>query len=189
MFDLGNFKVTTPPAAEPVTLEFIKSFLKVDGTSEDALIGVLITAARQQAERYCQLAIMPQTITETFPRFFSYGLRLSISPLVAVSAITYRDLGGDNQTLSIDVYAADNAVFPPHIYRIPYNDFPQTYAVPNAVTVVYTAGFANADAVPAQIKMAIALMVTEWYDNRADGVRTMPTASQILLDQYRVKIF
>jgi hypothetical protein len=37
--------------------------------------------------------------------------------------------------------------------------------------------------------MAIALMVTEWYDNRSDGVRNLPTASQMLLDQYRVHIF
>lgn len=189
MYNLGNFRVTTQPASEPVTLDFIKSFLKVDGSSEDALIAVLITAARQQAERYCQIAIMPQTITETFPRFYSYGLRLSISPLVGVTSISYLDLIGDTQTLSTEIYDADTNVWPPHIYRIPYNDFPQTYAVPDAVTVVYSAGYANADAVPNQIKMAIALMVVEWYDNRSDSVRNMPTASQILLDQFRVKIF
>jgi uncharacterized phiE125 gp8 family phage protein len=189
MFDLGNVKVTTPPTSEPVSLDFIKTYLKVDGTTEDALITVLITAARQVAERYCQIALLPQTITETFPRFYSYGLRPTISPLISVEDITYLDLEGETETLSTDIYGVDNSVYPPHIFRIPYNDFPQTYAVPNAVTVEYIAGFADADAVPNQIKMAIALMVTEWYDNRSDGVRNLPTASQMLLDQYRVHIF
>jgi uncharacterized phiE125 gp8 family phage protein len=189
MFDLGNVKIVTPPTEEPVTLDFVKGFLKVDGNAEDAMISVLISAARQVAERYCQIAIMPQTLIETFPRFYPYGLRLTISPLISVEEITYQDLGGDIQTLSTEIYDVDYNVFPPHVYRIPYNDFPQTYAVPNAVTVEYEAGFADANAVPSQIKIAIALMVTEWYDNRSDGVRTLPTASQILLDQYRVHIF
>jgi uncharacterized phiE125 gp8 family phage protein len=189
MYHFGNYIVTEPPTDEPLTLAEVKTFLKVDFDAEDALINVLISAARTSAEKYCQMAIMPQTIAETFSRFAPWGLRLSISPLIEVEEITYKDTGGEVQTLSAAVYGTDASMRPPLVYRIPYNDFPATFAVPDAVSVVYQAGYADADAVPTPLKMAMLLMIAEWYDNRSDGVRTMPTASGILLNQYRVSLF
>jgi len=189
MFDFGNYIVTTPPEDEPLTVSEVKNFLKVDFATDDALIGILIAAARESAEKYCQIAILPQTITEKFSRFQPYGLHLSISPLIEIVGITYKDVGGETQTLSTDVYGADAYIRPPLVYRIPYNDFPQTYAVPDAVTVEYEAGYEDAATVPTPIKMALLLMISDWYDNRTDGVRTMPTASQILLNKYRVTLF
>jgi uncharacterized phiE125 gp8 family phage protein len=189
MFDFGNYIVTTPPADEPLTVSEVKNFLKVDFSDDDALIGILITAARESAEKYCQIAILPQTITEKFSRFRAYGLHLSISPLIEIVEISYKDVGGEAQTLSEDVYSADAYVRPPLVYRIPYNDFPATFAVPDAVTVEYEAGYEDAAAVPTPIKMAMLLMISDWYDNRTDGVKNLPTASQILLNKYRVTLF
>jgi hypothetical protein len=42
--------------------------------------------------------------------------------------------------------------------------------------------------VPAQIRQAILLMVTDAYDNRQDYIKRLPTASEYLLDQYRVQV-
>lgn len=188
MYDFGNYQVTTAATDEALTVSEVKNFLKVDYSTDDALIGILITAARESAEKYCQLAIMPQTITEKYPRFYSYGLHLSISPLIEVTEITYTDLGGEAQTLSTDLYGADTFMRPPLVYRIPYNDFPQTFAIPDAIAVEYEAGYADAANVPAPIKMAMLLTIADWYDNRTDGVRTMPTAAEILLNKYRVTL-
>jgi len=97
-------------------------------------------------------------------------------------------LGGDSQMLSTDLYGADAFMRPPLVYRIPYNDFPQTFAIPDAVAVEYEAGYSDAASVPAPIKMAMLLTIADWYDNRTDGVRTMPTAAEILLNKYRVTL-
>jgi hypothetical protein len=43
--------------------------------------------------------------------------------------------------------------------------------------------------VPFQIRQAILLMIADTYENRQDYVRKLPTASQYLLDQYRVQYF
>ncbi len=40
----------TPPESEPVTLEQAKGFVRVDTDADDALLSLLITAARQEAE-------------------------------------------------------------------------------------------------------------------------------------------
>ena len=39
-----------PPSIEPVDLAYAKTFLRVDGTDEDALIASLIGMAREQVE-------------------------------------------------------------------------------------------------------------------------------------------
>jgi uncharacterized phiE125 gp8 family phage protein len=60
----------------------------------------------------------------------------------------------------------------------------------NDVTITYTAGFSSeASGVPMQIRQAMLMMIADTYDNREDYVRKMPTASQYLLDQYRVQLF
>ena len=60
----------------------------------------------------------------------------------------------------------------------------------NDVTITYTAGFGTeSSGVPMQIRQAILMMIADSYDNREDYVKKMPTASQYLLDQYRVQYF
>lgn len=59
--------------------------------------------------------------------------------------------------------------------------------LPNAITVTYQAGFgAKASTIPETITQAMLLMITDWYDNRADPVRTMPTASERLMQPFYV---
>lgn len=41
----------TPPAVEPVTIDEVQSFLRIDGDSEDGMLSSLITVARDWAER------------------------------------------------------------------------------------------------------------------------------------------
>ena len=41
----------TPPESEPVTLEQAKGFVRVDTDADDALLSLLITAARQEARQ------------------------------------------------------------------------------------------------------------------------------------------
>jgi phage conserved hypothetical protein, phiE125 gp8 family len=124
MFDTGTYKVTTGPSSEPLTLSEVKAFLKVDGSDEDGLITLLIQAAREGVEKYCTLALLPQTITEYFGKFEQYGLRLSISPLISVTSVTYTAVGSTTQTLSTDYlrhrYSLDTAFD----YRKYNQDFP-----------------------------------------------------------------
>lgn len=189
MYLTGNYIVSTAPTDEPLTLTEAKAWLKVSGSDEDTLITSLIQAARESAERYLGMAMGEQEITETFPVFYAWGFRLSVSPLISLTSIQYKDTGGNTQTLSASQYGVDAQQRPPLVYPKSYVLFPMTYEVPDAVTVVYQAGYADVADIPQSIKTAMLLMIAEWYDNRTDGVRTMPTASEILLNKYRVWTF
>jgi uncharacterized phiE125 gp8 family phage protein len=58
------------------------------------------------------------------------------------------------------------------------------------VTITYTAGYSTEPSgVPMQIRQAVLMMVADSYDNREDYVKKLPTASEYLLDQYRVQLF
>lgn len=66
--------------------------------------------------------------------------------------------------------------------------FPQTYLEDNAVTVTFVAGEAAAS-VPKAILQAIYLTLTDFYENRTNYVKRLPTAAEYLLNQYRVFVF
>lgn len=189
MYKTGTYKVTTGPASEPLTASEAKLYLKVDASTDDALITSLIQAARESCEKYLQMALISQTITEKFYCFKPYGLRLSVSPMISVSSVAYLDSGGNSQTLSTDIYGVKDGEKPPLIYLKYGQVWPATYAQTDAITVTYLAGYANAAAVPALIKTAMYMILAEWYNNRQDSVRNMPTAAQWFLDQFRISWF
>jgi hypothetical protein len=57
------------------------------------------------------------------------------------------------------------------------------------VKVTYQAGFANAAAVPAAIKLGMLKTIAESYANRQDSVFVLPTAAMHLFDKYRINYF
>ena len=52
----------TITGTEPITTSEAKSWLKVDFTTDDTLIGMLITSVREQAERYTGLGLIAKTV-------------------------------------------------------------------------------------------------------------------------------
>lgn len=91
---MSDLKVVTPPATEPVNLEEMKAFLKVDLPEEDALISSLIAAARRQAE-----AFMHRTLITTQydlcldPRELCGEIELPRGPHVSVDQVRYQLMG------------------------------------------------------------------------------------------------
>lgn len=57
----------TPPESEPVTLEQAKGFVRVDTDADDALLSLLITAARQEAEAITGRALGESTWAVSLP--------------------------------------------------------------------------------------------------------------------------
>jgi uncharacterized phiE125 gp8 family phage protein len=183
------WKITTQPATEIYTLQEVKDYLKVDDATEDTLITNLLQSARQAAERYLNQALITQTITEKLDRLSSPIIYLSVSPVISVSSFQYQDGNNVTQTFDSNYYVVDTFEKPARIALSSGKTWPTLYGNINDVTITYTAGYSTeSSGVPAQIKQAILLMVTDAYDNRQDYVKKLPTASEYLLDQYRVQI-
>src|SRR5699024_12059672 len=54
------------PVTEPVTLQEVKDYLKIDFSDEDTLIESLITSARQKCERLLGLCIVESEISSLY---------------------------------------------------------------------------------------------------------------------------
>ena len=167
---MGALRRTANPAAEPVSLAEAKLHLRVDHSADDALIAVLITAAREQAEHRTQRSLIDQQWTLTLDAFPD-AIRLRMGRVTAISEVRYVDPAGAAQVMNPAGYQLDNAgeianwLFPAAGYA-----WPDTLDQPNAVTVVYRAGAASATDVTAAVKQWILLLVGQWYAGREAGV-------------------
>lgn len=184
------WKVTTAPAKELWTLSEVKNYLKVDTSADDTLITTLLQSAREVAERYLNQALITQTITEKLDRLNSPVIYLSVSPVISVSSFQYADSQNTTQTYNAANYIVDTFEKPARISVAYGKTWPTLYGNINDVTITYTAGYnTEPSGVPMQIRQAILMMIADSYDNREDYVKKLPTASEYLLDQYRVQLF
>lgn len=183
------WKVTTAPATEIWTVSEVKNYLKVDTSADDTLITNLIQSARQAAESYLNQALITQTITEKLDRLSNPLLYLSVSPVISVTSFQYADSQNTTQTFDAGNYVVDTFTKPARLSLAYGKSWPTLYGNINDVTITYTAGYSNQPSgVPYQIRQAILMMVADSYDNREDYIKKLPTASEYLLDQYRVQI-
>jgi len=146
-----------PPGEEPVTLAEAKSFCRIDGSDEDALVNALIAAARLQVESLTGRAL----ITQTWRLTMACAPRLVELPVIPVAAL---------------VAAPDGAVL--------QGDAVLLVEPVDELTVDYTAGYGAAADVPGDLKQAVLTLVAYWYENR-DAVTMPPLGFDRLIASYK----
>ena len=79
----------TVTGTEPITLDEMKAWMKVDGDADDTLITELIIQGRSLTEFWLNISIVLQTIViEATPRSI---LQLPYQPVVSITSVTDRD--------------------------------------------------------------------------------------------------
>ncbi|MEI9995697.1 MAG: head-tail connector protein [Rhizomicrobium sp.] len=177
--------LTAPPAQEPVTLARAKAHLKVDTADDDALIGALITAARARAEWHTGRALVTQGWTLHLDAWPCSGIvEIPLPPLQGVSAVTLYARDDTPSVLDLARYTVDAASAPA---RLALTAAPPAGLRPlNGIAIAFTAGYGDADAVPALLQEAILALVTFLYENRGEAPAELPPACLALLAPFRV---
>ncbi len=182
----------TGPASEPVALADAKAFLKLDTTDDDALVSTLITAARLHVEGTTGRALLSQGWRVVLDDWPPGGLvRLPVSPLLSLTAITAYDAAGDPVSLPLtgvlwDATAAPTVLFLPAGYGVA-----QILRQRQGIEIDYVAGYgADPADVPATLKQALLTLVAYWLENRdavviAGSGSVVPTGIDLLLAPYR----
>lgn len=166
-----GLSITEPAATEPLTLVEAKAHLRVDSTDEDALISSLITAATEYAQGATNRRLIDTAFAYTLDSFPSTGvIVLPETPLIAVQSITYVDTNGDTQTWSNSLYDVKTDTLLGTVRPAYGEDFPSTREQQDAVTVSFTAGYADASSVPEAIKSGMKLMIGHLYEQRESYV-------------------
>lgn len=199
------------PGEEPITRAEAKLHVKVESdiTADDALIDLLVSAAREDAEDFTNRCFVYSTWElrlDEFPTGGKQEILLPRPPLIRVNSIDYVDADGATQRLGSDNWQADDKSEPARIRPAYDKSWPATRAVMNAVTVSYVAGYPPIEAgspldvttnVPAAAKASIKLILGHLYANRETvlampgGVAAieLPMGAQYLLWKLRVTDF
>ena len=171
--------VVTAPASEPVTTAEAKSHLRVTISTDDTLIGEMITVARDMLENYTCRAFINTTFDYFLDAFpsprFEHGrihngriIEPPVSNLSSVTSVKYYDTQDALQTLASSEYLVDSSHEPGRIVEAYETYWPDTSTRINTVEVRYIAGYgATAADVPETLKLAIKMLVNHYYDNRS----------------------
>lgn len=141
---------------EPITLADAKKHLRVDGTDDDAMITMYITAARSHVERFTGLALVTQRLRMRAeppevrgPAWLNeWRVRLPLGPALSVVSVS-NDAGDD---VGVTYSAADQVTI-------------LTVSQSEPATIEWTV--AAPLAIAPEIKIAMMLLIHQMNDNRA----------------------
>ena len=181
--------------SEPITTAYAKSHMRVDIADDDTLIANLVTAARQQAERYCNRSFVKHTWRADLPGFWD-AMTLPYGPVQSITHIKYYDTASPSvlTTLGTSVYALNFDT----VRRNHNASWESVYPRVDAVQITYASGYSDnsspigiGENVPEAVKAAILLIAADLYEVREAQIVGNTAvienrAVKALLNPYRV---
>ena len=154
--------VVTPPTTEPVSVGEARDYLRVTSTTEDVLIGRLVTAARLRVEQTTGYAIGEQVRRLTLDAWPQGGvLPLPTPPVHSVDEVTVT-----GPSLTPEPFADYEAVTGIGAL-VAGRTWPAVGVARGGVSVTYTCGLGTAShPVPETLRVAVLALVLHWYDHR-----------------------
>ena len=189
-----SLKRTTDATSEPITTAEAKTHLRVDTSDDDTYIGTLIASARNWCEVYTARQIIAATYVLKLDEWPEGVILLPRPPLASITHIRYVDTGGTEQTWASSKYDVDTNSEPGRVVPAYGETFPSIRGQIDSVIVTYVAGWANAAAVPVEVRHAVKMMVAQWYEHREPtisglSVASVPLAAERLLYHWRMREF
>ncbi len=170
----------TGPTVEPLDLDEVKKVLRFTSTSEDTLIDVWISAARQHFEEQTGRQLMTATweyALDAFPtdprNGGNYQIEIPHPPLQGVTSLAYDDGSGVEQIMDPADYVIRNESGS-HCKRgrvvlAATATWPGTSGQPKSVRIRYQAGYGDAPGdVPELCKGALYFLVGHFHQFRAE---------------------
>lgn len=164
----------------PVTLETVKAYLRLDVDLEDSLLQGMIASATDIVERYLGLSLLEKVWIWTEKPDISgvIEVNLPMGPLIHIESVL--KLTSSGERIPLRRYRVDQSCLLKPVFVC------QSY-VP--VEVTYRCGFgATPKDIPSPISQAILILVSNFYENR-QGDCQIPKVVRDLLQPYRTTMF
>ena len=184
---MAGLVVDTAPTQEPVTLQEVKEYLRVDDATDERVVRPFIETARRFCEEHTGRALMTQTLTlfldafedienplwegvRTGPylNYYKNYVVLPRAPVASVSHIKTYDDADVATTLATSKYYLDNAREPARVVMRTGESFPTALRVANAIEVKYVTGYTSQYNIPEPIKLGIMQHIAYLYEHRGD---------------------
>ena len=184
---MSGLQISTAPTQEPLSLQEVKEYLRVEDSTDERILRPFIQTARNIAEEHTGRALMQQTHTlfvdaydeladplwegfRTGPylNYYKNHIVLPRAPVQSVSSVSTFNDEDTETTFAASRYYVDNVREPSRVVLRQGETFPTALRVANAIKVVYVAGYANAYAVPEPIRMGMLQHIAYLYEHRGD---------------------
>lgn len=185
---ISSIDCIVEPAKTPVSLDEVKTRLRIDHSDEDSLLELYLKSSTHYAQEHQWSQLVTATFVERFD-CFPCEIRPKKCPLLSVTSLAYVDTAGNTQTLvantdyTVDIYKKPGRIIP--AYR---KSWPATRGFINDVTLTYIAGYGEPSDVPHEIKAAIILKTEEQLRGCEDGGK-LAKAVDSLLDLRSFRVF
>ena len=189
---MSGIIVTVAPTKKPLTLAEVKAHCRITHTDEDIYLDSLIDAAANHAESVTKTALMQRTVNWNLDYFPCFTMEFPVSPVQSVTFVKYKHpTTGVLTTLDSSEYLTDTISMPARIQPAYGKVWPTTREELNAVKIEFVAGYSNAKDVPFNIRQAMLMMISHWYENRETTVsgtimQEVPQGAAMLLHTERV---
>jgi uncharacterized phiE125 gp8 family phage protein len=174
--------VVNPPASEPVSLAEAKLYLRIDHNAEDALIALLIEAAREAVEAGVGRALITRRVRENLDiwrREAARGAVLGLGPVTNVVAVRLLADNGSQSVIEPDRYRLEGHRDRPRLVFSP--GVPATLRDIGGIEIEYDCGFAaEAADLPVALRLATLQIVASLYDLRP-GESGVPETARVLM--------
>jgi len=184
---MAGLKVKTEPSQEPVTLQEVKEYLRVDDATDERVIRPYIESARRFCEEHTGRALMTQTLTlfldafedienplwegtRTGPylNYYKNYIVLPRSPVASVTQVKAYDDAHTATTFAASKYYLDSVREPSRIVLRTGETFPTALRVANAIEVQYVTGYTTQYNVPEPMRLGILQHIAYLYEHRGD---------------------
>jgi uncharacterized phiE125 gp8 family phage protein len=170
-----SLTLITPPAEEPVSLAAFKAHAKIDGADEDAALEGFLLAARRTIEARYAVAMIAQGWRLSLDQAARETL-LPLSPVLSVDSVGLLR-GGVVEGLPLSAFEAETGA----VGRVRLKS-----SYPSAgLVIAFTAGWANASALPEEMKLAVKTLAAHFHERREGEDEGRPVGVVRLLSAYR----
>jgi len=174
---------TVEAAAYPVTVDEIKSDLRIQHTSDDTRITGLIAAATDFMDVPSGVigkALIHQTWALSVETYGADNtIDIPVTPVSSITSIQYFDNENVSRTLTVSDFYLYGNQDRAWIKAKPGVVIPAVFDRLDAITVTFVAGFSdNSAGVPNSIRQAMSLLISHWYENPT-GVAARETVSEL----------
>lgn len=176
----------TPPAVEPIDVAFAKKHIRFTPTTEDTLITLYISMARQWFEDQTGLQLITATWARTVDLRPANGILLPRRPVQSVVSISSDD-GSPETVMDAAGYRVIMPTLGPGRIEWTTGSWPGTRG-----RVIYKAGFGDAaTAVPEVIRGALLMLVGHYHKFRSEthegkDVVSVPMGVDAIMRSYRL---
>lgn len=206
-------KLISKPSIEPVSMDDLRQYLRLDTKADDSRLSALIAPARQFFEESTGRALISQTWLAAVSEIPREGdeqwwdgvregaiseigrvqqrvIELPRGPLIEVTEVKYYDDKNNSTTDDLNKYY-QNTIDDPGQLVLNNGEVWPTFTRPiNGLEITYKAGYGDdVDDIPFAIKQCLLQLCAHWYENRqvvkSKAMNNIPLSVQNIIQRYK----